>query len=162
MCQCVLFDCWWCNFCGGKYGCAAQYCCLGYWCCAPENFPQEAKCCYCFEKIGWGSNLSCIGGVCCAQDWLMKWSKAQKWRNHLILDHFFYFLIHLIQNNDRQDFSCSFSGRNYWIMTILTWNSLSHYLKHWSLFIFDHLNSFKIRFIFITKLALLNSKAILS
>lgn len=111
MCQCVLFDCWWCNFCGGKYGCAAQYCCLGYWCCAPENFPQEAKCCYCFEKIGWGSNLSCIGGVCCAQDWLMKWSKAQKWRNHLILDHFFYFLIHLIQNNHRQDFSCSFSGK---------------------------------------------------
>ena len=31
MCQCVVCECWWCNYCGACYtGISMMYCCIGY------------------------------------------------------------------------------------------------------------------------------------
>lgn len=79
MCQCMICDCWWWNFCGTCAGVGEFFCCLGFWCCTPDTFPPEGKnCCICCTKSGLGSNCLCYGGVCCAPDWLVGWSKSQK------------------------------------------------------------------------------------
>lgn len=50
MCQCLICDCWWCNYCGAcDTGISMMYCCIGIWCCRPDKLePAHSKGCYCF------------------------------------------------------------------------------------------------------------------
>ena len=77
MCQCLICDCWWCNFCGVCCaGLSEHYLCCSYWCCKPDDLKKfNDKCCICFDGFeGFGGNCFCQGNVCCAPDYLKKWS----------------------------------------------------------------------------------------
>ena len=80
MCQCMICECWWVNYCGVCCaGVAAFGCCYSYWCCKHESLvPFDKECCHCCDGFaGWGNNCFCQGGVCCAPDYLKKWSVFQ-------------------------------------------------------------------------------------
>jgi hypothetical protein len=85
MCQCILCDCIWWNYCGACAGCATLECCFGWWCCQQDELKRSIgadTCCWCCQFVGLGSNCLCSGFVCCAQPWLLNYSKAltaKKW-----------------------------------------------------------------------------------
>ena len=100
MCQCVCCDCIWLNYCGAVTGLGEFACCIGWWCCSPESFPPEGKkCCFCFEKIGMGSTFFCCGGICCAPEWLVGWSKSQKWALIFYHNHFQIYIMPYLKNS---------------------------------------------------------------
>ena len=77
MCQCMVCDCWWCNFCGVCCaGWAEMMCCCSCWCCKPDDLQQfDKECCHCCDGCaGYGGNMFCQGGICCSPDYLKKWS----------------------------------------------------------------------------------------
>lgn len=77
MCQCMLCECWWCNFCGVFCGgCAHHGLCYSYWCCKPQDFEQiDPNICHCCSFEGLGGNCCCYGDVMCAPFHLQQWSR---------------------------------------------------------------------------------------
>lgn len=66
MCQCVLCDCIWWNYCGACAGCANLNCCYGWWCCQQDELKRSIgadTCCWCCQFVGLGSNFLCNGCV---------------------------------------------------------------------------------------------------
>lgn len=78
MCQCVLCDCWWCNFfgvcCAGWH---AAYCCASCWLCKPIEMSNPACCTLC-NCTGWGHNCFCYGGLWCAPEFVKEYSRFLK------------------------------------------------------------------------------------
>jgi hypothetical protein len=79
MCQCLLCDCWWCNYCGVCCaGYANHYLCCSYWCCKPLDFMRiDPNICHCMTCEGIGGSCCCIGDVMCAPLYLRQWSKQR-------------------------------------------------------------------------------------
>lgn len=77
MCQCLVCDCWWCNWCG--VCCAGwhyAFFCLACWLCKPiemQNFDPD--CCKCLAWTGYGGNFFCYGNVCCAPESVKMFSR---------------------------------------------------------------------------------------
>ena len=79
MCQCLLCDCWWCNFCGVPCGgVGINYLCFSLWCCKADDYLKiDPTACHCCEFVGIGGNCFCFGDVCCAPEYLKQWSKLR-------------------------------------------------------------------------------------
>ena len=78
MCQCILCDCWWCNWCGVCCaGWADHELCCSCWICKPDDLLMiDPECCHCCDGCaGYGGNFFCQGSICCAPDWVRNWSK---------------------------------------------------------------------------------------
>jgi hypothetical protein len=75
MCQCILCDCWWLNFCGACAGLHHAHGCCSYWLCKPaELMTFDPYVCHCCECDGIGSNHCCYGGIFCAPPSVKNWS----------------------------------------------------------------------------------------
>lgn len=67
MCQCLIADCCWWNFCGACAGLHDAMCICSCWLCKPDEIKKEDEaCCHCFDCDGFGGNTFCCGTVCCA------------------------------------------------------------------------------------------------
>lgn len=78
MCQCVLCDCCWWNFCGECCaGWMAAYCCLGCWLCKPIEMSNPACCSIC-TCTGCGHNCFFYGILYCAPDYVKEYSRFLK------------------------------------------------------------------------------------
>lgn len=79
MCQCVLCDCFWWNFCGVCCaGLTHNWFCIGYWCCKPHELASmDPDCCKICVCTGWGGNCFCYGELCCAPDAVKNYSKIK-------------------------------------------------------------------------------------
>ncbi len=78
MCECLLFDCLWCNVCGHYAGCSNMNCCIGIWCCKPDDMERLSPgWCYCCEYTGCGANCLWWGAIAFAPEWLRNYQKAR-------------------------------------------------------------------------------------
>ena len=81
MCQCVLCDCCWWNFCG--VCCAGYhiaYCCVSCWMCKPPEMTNQ-ECCECGTCTGYGGNFFCEGMLLFAPDFVIQYSQLMNNKN---------------------------------------------------------------------------------
>lgn len=78
MCQCVLCDCCWWNFCGECCaGWSINLCCVGCWACKPVEMTNPSCCSMC-TCTGWGKNFFCWGAICCVPEYVKEYSRFLK------------------------------------------------------------------------------------
>ena len=76
MCQFIVCDCLWCNWCGTLAGIHNAACIYSYWLCKPADLASiDPDCCHICELDGWGGNFCCWGNICCAPMSVKQWSK---------------------------------------------------------------------------------------
>lgn len=77
MCQCIICDCCWWNFCGDCCAGWAKNCCFfGCWSCKPPEMSNPA-CCSCCTCTGWGANFFCYGVIYCVPDYVKEYSRLK-------------------------------------------------------------------------------------
>lgn len=76
MCQCMVCNCWWINYCGVMCGGLHEGNLIcSYWLCKPLDLRQfDPLCCHICECDGCGGNSCCTGSICCAPKYIAEWS----------------------------------------------------------------------------------------
>ena len=88
MCQCIICDCIWWNYCGVCCGGIHEASfCWSYWCCKPDDLRLiDPACCHICDCDGFGYNCLYYGVICCAPKAVIEWSglrTAGKTASHL-------------------------------------------------------------------------------
>jgi hypothetical protein len=79
MCQCLICDCWWYNYCGVCCGgCHEANLIYSWWCCKPEDLRLiDPECCHICKCDGLGYNCLYYGSICCAPQAVIEWSRLR-------------------------------------------------------------------------------------